>query len=267
MDLHDLVRKVLKYRGFSIISDSSTLIVRGTEGEYIVFVLRNYSEREAMERMEIEGKRLVISLEPAMEPLGELFWSREDFEMMLGSALLDEALGHELPSDVISSFEDAFIENREPVARYISIEEDDGMTSISELIPFHAISYSVEWKDVVDAGVILVDAVDGSPYIARSPFIATSEEPVEQRREPEISAENSLSAALEHLMSVHSTEVENKIETGAVTVVEKKRIGPSSDDIHTSYMGLVYIPTVFMENEEGTVAVDASGIMGFRKHY
>jgi hypothetical protein len=153
----------------------------------------------------------------------------------------------------------------------ISLSETEGLdtaiTSISEFIPFHAISFSVETDEDMGAGILLVDAVDGEVYVALSPLLTAVELGTEQKKEPELSPESALASATGHIISALSREVEEKIETGAVTVVEKRVISPPEDSIRTAYLGLVYIPTVFLEDEDGTVAVDGSGIMGFRKHY
>ena len=270
MEVRELVRKALEYRGFTVVSDSIALVVRGVEDEYVV-ILTGLPESEAMDALEVEGKKLVISLKYDTEPSGDLFWSREDFERTIGMMLLDEALGMESVPDIISSFEDAFVSEAEPTARALPRSElgddaDGALVEITEYIPFHAIRYLMDGERP-DSGVILVDAVDGSVYSALKPF-ENSMDIGENRREPVLSSESAADLAIDFLIEKHTIEVEEKVEMdGAVTVVEKRAISPSRDSIEHEYLGLLYLPVMFFEREEDTLAVDASGITGFRKHY
>ena len=270
MEVPELVRKALEYRGFTVVSDSVMLVVRGVDGEYVV-LLKHENDTPPIQ---IEGKKLVISLVDDAEPEGDIFWSRADFEAYIGQALLSEALGAENPVDLISSFEEAFTDNSEPIAARLPDsdvlgEEDGVIASIKETLPFHAIYFSLESDGATDAGIILVDATDGVPYRAGESLLSGREmtELGEERKEPTISPENANDIAIDYIVSLHSREVESTEEMGSVTVVEKKIIGPSLSDISSRYLGIIHIPVLVLEKEDLTEVIDASGIIGFRKHY
>ena len=268
MDLRELVKKALEYRGFTVVTDSVELIVQGSGGEYLVFLAGENGP--SPEDVRVEGKMMVISLDYEMEPAGDLFWSREDFERTIGMMMLDEAIGALLP-DVASSFEEALAGGGEPVAEELpgsSLDSDleSALTEARELVPFHAISFSMDGHRK-QSGIIVVDAVDGTPYLALRPLIPALE-PEGKRREPFVSGEKASELGIEFLIAQNTEEMEERVEMeGAVTVVEKKIISPSKQDIDYRYLGLFYIPVLLLENEDGTLAIDASGITGFRKHY
>ena len=269
MDLRELVRKTLEYRGFTVVSDSDALIVQGSGGEYLVF-LAGEGSGPSPQDVSVEGKMMVIALDYDVEPAGDLFWSREDFERTIGMMMLDELLGDMLP-DVVSSFEEALAGGGEPVAdelprSSLGREVGSALIEVRELVPFHAISFSMN-RERKQSGIIVVDAVDGTPYLASHPLIPVLD-PEGKRREPVISGNEASEAGIEFLIEQNTREVEETMEMeGAVTVVEKKLIAPAREDIDYSYLGLFYIPVLFLENEDGTLAIDASGIAGFRKHY
>ncbi len=268
MELPELVRKALEHRGFTVVSDSLALVVRGVEDEYVVVLTDN----ENPPPLEVEGKKLVIALEEGAEPQGDIFWSREDLEAFIGQALLNEALGKKSPVETISSFEEAFAEQNEPVARELPLHKlgddvSEAVVSINEIIPFHVIYFSLESGDITDAGIILIDAVDGEAFMAKKPLFIEQGIPGERSKEPEISAERAEELAIDHIIAAHTKEVEDTEDMGPVTVVEKKTISPLRENVSSRYLGLLHIPVVLIEREEGTLAVDASGIIGFRKHY
>ena len=264
---------VLESEGFSVVSDTLPIKAARMGEEYTVIAVRNAEEVRTAEHLEVEGKLLVIALAPDIGEFGDIFWDIGTFERLAGRALLGSLLGEERPADIMSSFEDAFDGYREPVAAEnpegpLKKKMEDAFSSLLELNPFHAYSFSIESKDIRDAGILLVDAVEGCVYPAERPFVASPDMgAAAPRKEPLINSEEAEEKMVSYLMRKHTREVEEVKEGGAVTVLEKKLVGIDRADIRSAYLGMLYLPVRSLDTEEGGEAVDTSGITSFRKSY
>ncbi len=273
MDLRSLMVNVLESEGFSVISDAVPMKAVKMGEEYTVIAVRSTEEIKTAQHLEVEGRLLVIALAPDIEEFGDIFWDVGTFERLAGRAVLGSLLGEERPADIMSSFEDAFDEYREPVATEnpegtVKKDLESAFSSLLELNPFHAYSFSIESGDIRDAGIILIDAVEGGAYPAERPFSASPDMgAAAPRKEPLIDAEEAKEKMVSYLLRKHTKEVEEVREGGAVTVLEKKLIGIDRADINSAYLGMLYLPVRSVDTDEGSEAVDTSGITSFRKSY
>ena len=269
MELSALIADALEHEGFIVDRESFPMKAKIGDEEYSIAILRNKDELEMLKHMEVSGKILVISLEKDMEEFGDRFIDRDSLEKMVGSALISKLLGESVSKgDMISSFEDAFVDNPEPVASVnpkIDAEalSKDAFTTATELRPFYCYEFSVNDGKNSEMGILLVDSVEGNVFRAKermNPDIG--EVGTIQRIEPAIGEDESLDKAMDFLINEHTREEEVVKEEGAVTVMEKRLVGISKEDVNLKYLGVLYIPFLRIEGPEGTKAVDMSGITG-----
>jgi hypothetical protein len=268
MELSALIADALENEGFSVDRESFPMKARIGDEEYSIAIVKNQEEMEMLKHMEVSGKLLVISLEKDMEPFGDRFIDRDSLEKMVGSALISRLLGEKITkSDIISSFEDAFVENTEPVASVnpeIDVDSlsEDAFKTATELRPFYCYEFSVDDGENSEMGILLIDAVEGKVFRAKERMNPDMGEITIQRIEPAIGEDESMENAMDFLIKEHTREEEVVKEEGAVTVMEKKLIGIGKEDVHLKYLGMLYIPFLRIEGAEGIKAVDMSGITG-----
>ncbi len=269
MDLADLIKDVLNFHGFVVESDSMPIKARKGEEKYTVVLVKEAGEREIVEHMETEEKLLVISLTDSVKPIGDEFWDRKTFESMVGKAAINRAMGGEdrPRGSIIGSFEDAFVEHREPVASRKDIETFEGMikdafSSVQELHPYYTYHFDIDDTEHPDSGILLVGALEGDVFRAlkgiKCDTGALSSVP---RIEPRIADTESLDLAVEFLMKEHAREEDVVKEEGTVTVVEKRIVGIGRDKVHLRFLGITYVPILMVEGAEGMVKLDMSGIL------
>ena len=269
MELSALIADALEHEGFTVDRESVPMKARMGDEEYSIAIVRSSEELEGLKQMEISGKLMVISLERGMESFGDMFIDRDSLERMVGSALISKLLGEKVSrGDIVSSFEDAFVESNEPVAAMDpSIDIDsmlrDSFSSAKELRPFYCYHFSVRDGENSEMGILLIDAVESSAYRAHKRITPDiGDMAALPRIEPAISEDESKEKALDFLISQHTREEEIVKEEGDVTVMEKKLIGVSKDDITLNYLGMLYIPFLRVEGPEGIRTGDMSGITG-----
>ncbi|GEM_PF-2858724 len=268
-ELVNIIADALETEGFIVSRDSLPMKVRKGDEEYTLIIISKRDEIGALSQMEFEGKVMVVSLLKDVEKVGDVFIGRESLESMVGRAVISRLTGERASrGGIISSFEDAFAEEKEPVAsrkRYPEKEElaKDAFSVSEELLPFYAYYFSVDDEKNPENGIILVNAVDGSVSKAVNSFNPdTGELSSLQRIEPSISEEDSYEKAVKELVKEHTREIEVKKEEGAVTLMEKKVLGIEEEDVELRYLGILYIPFMKVEAPEGTSYIDLSGITG-----
>jgi hypothetical protein len=265
MELSALIADALEYRGFVVDSRDFPMKARKGDEIYTVVLLRSAEEKEPLQFMEISGKLLVISLESEIEPFGDEFWTPEEFERTVGRAVISKVMGEgRSPGSIINSFEDAFAESREPVAAErppVNLEEElrDAFVSAKELRPYYVMSFSIEGED--DDGIILVDAVEARVHRAMEGIEVDNGEITATRMEPVISDSEAMEKAKEFLIKEHTREVEVVHEENNVTVMEKKVISIDEGQIDMHFLGIIYLPMMRIESQDGTHLVDLSGII------
>jgi len=273
MDLVELVKEVLNFKGFVIEYEGVPLRARKGDTDYTIVLIREPSEREFVEHMETDGKLLVISLDSSREKIGDEFWERKTFEKMLGRALLSKALGREKHGGtIIESFEGAFVEYKEPVASakdggIFEKEMEEAFSSSQELRPFYAYYFDVDDREEPESGILLVSAIDGRVYRAADRLVCdTGALSSLQRMEPIIGGGDAVEAAIDFLVGEHTREENVVKEEGTVTLMEKRVIVIERDKIGIKPFGMLYIPFLKLENPEGVKTEDMSGIIS-QKNY
>ncbi len=269
MDFVELIKEVLNFHGFVVESDTLPIKARKGGEQYTVMLVENPQERAMVEHMETEGKLLVISLSDSVKPIGDEFWDRGIFEGMVGRTILSRMVGGEESSrgTIIGSFEDAFVEHREPVAARRDIDDfrdvlQDAFSSIQELHPYYTYHFDIDDPECPDSGILLVSALEGDVFRAlrgiKCDAGTLSSLP---RIEPKITEAESLGLAVDFIIEEHTREEDIVKEEGTVTVVEKKIVGIDRDEVSVRFLGIIYVPILRIEGAEGVLEVDMSGIL------
>jgi len=217
-------------------------------------------------------------------PPSVMVWGRRELEMEIGKATLASIEGisggelfDQLPTQPESRVHLVLEDNDELAGERIikpvlSLDRVAAKTGKEigafkytlELIPYYVFDYSCDleaqgWMESqCSSGSVSVNGLTSKPETWRKGYTTISElDGNHTKLEPRIPVERAREIAYERALQVNTTEIEDVMDRGTVTIYEKRRVRPVEGSLKLRARGLVYLPLWSVEGSHGNRIVNA----------
>lgn len=294
--LKRVVSEILISRDFEVWEEDGRLFGRKGDTNVVFCLLPDYDEEEAgrfLEELEdFQGSKIIATLDTlpegsqrSVEP--KVFtWDREAIEHEIGRTRVERILGEEdhglldeISADdyprMVSQEELEMMDVAEVGERIIRpvIDIDDvkeisrqtigGFRHRLELVPHYIFEYRcrLEFNGeemVSKTGLLAVNALTRKVEPWQDDFETVFAIDLNHRRlEPMIDIDDAREAVRSEIIHMHTYERELIRDDGKVTVMEKKVLSPSPDDVVLAGKGIYYLPVWCVEGVHGVMIINA----------
>jgi hypothetical protein len=294
--LKRVVSEILFSRDFEVWEENGHLFGNKGDTNVVFCLLPEYDEEEAgrfLEELEdFKGSKIIATLESMPDNSRRLaeprvfVWDREAIEHEIGRTRMESILGEEdhglldeISADdyprMVSQEELDMMDVAEVGERIIRpvIDIDDvkeisrqtvgGFRHRLELVPHYVFEYrcrlEVNGEGMVSkGGVLSVNALTRKVESWQEDFETVFAIELNHRRmEPMIDVEDARNAARGEIIQLHTYERELIRDDGRVTVMEKKVVSPSPEDVTLAGKGIFYLPIWCVEGIHGVMIINA----------
>lgn len=295
--LSSVVKEILSSREFQIIEEVDRIIGKKGPIEIAFLLLDGKEDEKRIRKFAsdlsgFKGKKVIASLNPISEVTVQaidpsvIIWDREAIakeigrtriEKLLGEhdhGLIDELIADDYPQivapEILEEMHGSELSERiiKPVisiedVKEISRQTVGGFRYRLELVPYFVYQYSCDLfldkiKVGAERGCLAVNALTGKVESWNENVdIVLSLDHVFKRLEPTFDADEARNLVKSEVIKIHTHEQEIIRDTGQITIVEKKTVSPSPEDVLIKDMGIFYIPIWCVEGIHGVMILNA----------